>query len=267
MNLLSMTLYWIYSLPNWLFGLLSTVFFIAFGVLGTFLSRAFVRQVHREDHSHNDIVGYFLAAVTVFYGVTLGLVAVGTWNNYSAIQDKVDREAQDVASLYRDVSSFPQPLRAAMQLDLKQYVREVVDHSWPQQRHGIVPSGSAVYIDHLQEHLLAYAPQSVGQQVVYQESYHQFNELVESRRARLDSVTTSLPRSLWWLVIVGALVCITTSMFFHLRSFTMHLWMTALMSGLLGLMIFLIATLDNPFRGKVSITPASLERVYQQLMR
>ncbi|WP_081490690.1 DUF4239 domain-containing protein [Terriglobus roseus] len=267
MSFLSMTLYWIYSIPNWLFGLLCTIAFIAFGVAGTYLTREFVKRVHREDHSHNDIVGYFLAAITVFYGVTLGLVAIGTWNNYSAIQDKVDTEAQNVASLYRDVSSYPEPVRSQLRLDLKQYVREVIDHSWPQQRRGLVPAGSATYIDHLQEHLLQYSPQTSGQQVIYQESYRQFNELIESRRARLDSVNTSLPRSMWWMVILGALVSITTTMFFDLRSFQMHLWMTALMSGLLGLMIFLIATLDNPFRGKVSVSPIALERVYSQLMR
>ena len=43
--------------------------------------------------------------------------------------------------------------------------------------------------------------------------------------------------------------------------------MTVLMSGLLGLMIFLIATLDNPFRGRVSVGPESLARVYDTLMR
>ena len=114
--------------------------------------------------------------------------------------------------------------------------------------------------------MLQFHPTSMGEQVVYQESYRQFNELVESRRARLDSVTTSLPRSMWWLVIFGALISITTTMFFDMRSFPMHVCMTVLMSGLLGLMIFLIATLDNPFRGKVSVNPVALERVYQQML-
>jgi hypothetical protein len=43
--------------------------------------------------------------------------------------------------------------------------------------------------------------------------------------------------------------------------------MTGLMGGLLGLMIFLIAVLDNPFRGKVSVEPESMERVYEVVMK
>lgn len=262
-----MTMYWVYDLPNWLFGLLCIAAFVLFGLAGLSLTRSFVRRVHKEDHSHNDIVGYYLAAVTVFYGITLGLVAVGTWGSYNAVQDKVDREAQDIASLSRDVNSYPEPLRTELTGDLRRYLTEVIDHSWPQQRQGIVPRGSGPILDQVQQHLLQFQPTDMGQQVIYQESYRQFNDLVESRRSRLDSVTTGLPRPLWWMVIVGALLSITATLFFHMRSFTMHVYMTSLLSGLLGLLIFLVATLDNPFRGKVSISPEPLQRVSQQWNR
>ncbi len=259
-----MTLYWVYDLPNWLFGLLCIAFFMLLGLAGLFITRRFVRRVHREDHSHNDIVSYYLAAVTIFYGITLGLVSIGTWNNYSAIQDKVDREAQDLASLYRDSNSYPEPLRSQLTMDLCSYAHEVIDHSWPEQRKGIIPRGSGVFLDNYQQHLLQFQPTTLGQSVIYAETYRQFNDLVESRRSRLDSVLTSIPRSLWWMVLLGAVVCIVTSLFFHTRSFTMHLWMTMLMSGLLGLMIFLVATLDNPFRGKISISSDPIQRVLTQ---
>lgn len=262
-----MTLYWIYNVPNWFFGILCISAFVGFGLLGLHLTRKFVRGVHAEDHSHNDIVGYYLGAITVFYGITLGLVAIGTWNIYAAVQDKVDHEAQIIVSLYRDVNVYPEPTRTALTDDMRRYTREVIDHSWPQMRQGVVPSGSAVMLDDFQSHLLQFHPADMGQQVLYEEGYRQFNNLVEVRRARLDSVNTSLPRSLWWMVILGALVCIGTTWFFHVRSISMHRWMTVMMSGLLGLMIFLVATLDNPFRGKVSVGPAPLERAYDQLIR
>jgi len=39
-----------------------------------------------------------------------------------------------------------------------------------------------------------------------------------------------------------------------------------LFSGLLGVLIYLVAVLDNPYRGKVSVSPESIERVYEQVM-
>ena len=75
-----------------------------------------------------------------------------------------------------------------------------------------------------------------------------------------------MPAPLWALVLAGAVICIAISWFFHTGSFTVHFWMTILFSCLLGLLIFLIAVLDNPYRGKLSVTPEALERVYQQVM-
>jgi hypothetical protein len=46
----------------------------------------------------------------------------------------------------------------------------------------------------------------------------------------------------------------------------MHFWMTVLFSALIGLLIYLVASLDNPYRGRVSVTPEPLQRVYEQIM-
>ena len=47
----------------------------------------------------------------------------------------------------------------------------------------------------------------------------------------------------------------------------MHFWMTVMFSGLLGLMILLLAAMDNPFRGRISVGPEAFEMVYEQLMK
>ncbi len=262
-----MTLYWVYDIPNWLFATLCIAAFTSFGLVGVAVSRRFVRRLHRKDHSHNDIVGYYLAAVTVFYGITLGLVAIGTWTTYSDVETKVDREAQVIGALYRDAQIYPEPQRTTLKRDIKAYTRQIIDVSWPAQRRGTVPNGAGELLDLVQHDLETFEPTTNGQQILHAEAYRQFNMLVESRRSRLNSVTASIPTSLWTLVILGALISIAVTIFFDTASLPMHLWMTGLMSALLGLLIFLVGTLDNPFRGKVSVSPAPLERVYQQVMK
>ena len=262
----SFTLYWLYDIPNWLFGVLVVLFFMGYGMIGLFTTRQWVARQHHQDRSHNDIVSYFLAAITVFYGITLGLLAIATWTNYSTTQDKVDREAQVVASLYRDVNSFPDPLRTTLDDDLRSYVREVIDVSWPLQRKGIVPPGTGAKLDQLQADLLLFEPATERDKIVTAQAYQVFNSLVEARRGRMETVTSGMPASLWALVILGGLITMTASLFFDIPSLAMHFWMTLLLSTLLGLMVFLVGTLDHPFRGKVSIGPASLERVYKQVM-
>ena len=261
-----MHLYWIYDLPDWLFGTLTVLVFVAIGLAGLYLTRGWVRRLHQVDHSHNDIVGFYLAAVTVFYGITLGLLAIGTWTTYSEVQDKIDHEATSLGVLYRDIGAYPDPTRAILQEDLRKYTRGVIDVGWPMQQRGIVPNNVSGVLNDFQQHFMSFEPVTERQKIVAAEAYRAFNELTQSRRARLNSVTDEMPAPLWALVILGAFVCLAVTWFFHTASFSMHFWMTVLFSALLGLMIYLVAALDNPYRGKISVTPEPLEHVYQQIM-
>jgi hypothetical protein len=258
--------HWIYDLSNWLLGTFITGLFTIFGLGGLYLTRPLVRRLHRIDHSHNDIVGFYLAAVTVFYGITLGLVAVGTWETFSEVENRVDHEAIAVGALYRDVGTYPEPMRSALQNDLRSYTRQVIDVGWPMQQRGIVPNNASGALAIFQRDFMSFEPTTERQKIVATEAYRAFNDLVECRRARLNSVTAELPGPLWLVVIAGALLSIATTWFFHTASFQMHFWMTIMFSVLIGLLIYLIASLDNPYRGRVSVTPEPLQRVYEQIM-
>jgi Protein of unknown function (DUF4239) len=262
-----MNIYWVYDLPIWLFGALTIAVTVAIALAGFYATRKWVRQVHREQHSHNDIVGFYLGAICLFYGITLGLLAVGTWQAYSDLDAKVGEEASTLAVLYRNVSSFPDPKCAELQADLREYARQVIDVSWPLQRRGIVSQNVGGTLEALQTHLASFEPTTEGQKTRYAETYREFDRIVELRRLRLKSVVAGLPMALWSVVLVGAFVNIAVTWFFDMRSQPMHFWMTIMFSGLLGLLIFLLAAMDNPFRGDISVGPEAFELVYKQLMQ
>jgi hypothetical protein len=48
--------------------------------------------------------------------------------------------------------------------------------------------------------------------------------------------------------------------------FTAHLFLGGLLAAYLGAMIFLIAAMDNPFRGEVSITPTAFESLFAKMV-
>jgi hypothetical protein len=262
-----MNVYWVYDLPTWLFGLLTVAVTVAVGLGGFYATRKLVRRVHGDEHSHNEIVGFYLGAVCLFYGVTLGLLAVGTWQAYSDVDTKVGEEASALAALYRDVSNFPDPKRAELQADLREYARQVIDVAWPLQRRGIVPQNAGKIVGAFQTHLASFEPLTEGQKTVYAEAYRHFDRIVELRRMRLKSVVAGLPAPLWSVVLLGAFINIAGTWFFDMRSLSMHFWMTVMFSGLLGLLIFLLAAMDNPFRGEISVGPEAFELVYEQLMK
>ena len=165
------------------------------------------------------------------------------------------------------MSSFLEPKRSELQADLREYARKVIDVEWPLQRRGIVPQNAAAAITTIQTHLASFEPATEGQKTLHAEAYREFSRIVELRRARLKSVTTGLPASLWVVLLLGAFLNIAVIWFFHMRSQSMHFWMTVIFSALLGLLIFLLAAMDQPFRGEISVGPEAFEMVYDQLMK
>lgn len=262
-----MNLYWVYDLPNWLFGMLTIAVMVAIGLGGLYATRRWVRRVHGDRHSHNEPVGYYLNAVCVFYGVTLGLLLVATWQTHSDVETKVGDEAAAVGALYRDVSSLPEPNRSLLQSDLRQYTRQVIDLAWPQQRLGIIPQQEGDTLSILQTHLIGFEPVTEGQRAICAEAYRVLNRVADLRGRRLQSVHGGLAGPLWVVVLVGAFLTIAMTWFFDFRSWSMHIWMTVFLSTLLGLLIYLLGALDNPFRGKISVSPQPFEIMYSRRLQ
>ncbi len=76
-----------------------------------------------------------------------------------------------------------------------------------------------------------------------------------------------LPETVWWVVIVGSSASILLTWLFTVENLSRHLFLTVLYSGLIGLLIFLIAALDNPYRGEISVGPEAYERVLSRMKK
>jgi len=257
--------YWVYDISNWMFWLLTVGLSIVVGLGGMFALRSSVQRLH-GGHPHNEIVSVFFASMAVFYGVAVGLFSVGAWQTYSDIDSKVALESATLAGLYRDVSHFPEPARATLQGELRTYTRMLIDEVWPQQRRGIVSRANTGTLNSFYDSLGDFEPSTAAQKAIYAETLTQFNKLIELRRLRLQSVTLGLPRTMWILVVLGAVVTLATTWFFDTRSLSMHFWLTVLLAVLLGMIIHLLAAMDNPFRGEYSISPEPFQMVYEDLM-
>jgi Protein of unknown function (DUF4239) len=259
----SVNLYWVYDLPNWLFATLVMGTFTSIALVGQRLTQRWVRRVAGNDGKYNDLVSTTLATVGVFFGITLGLISVGTWQNYADIDANVNQEAATVAALYSSVSNYPEPANTSLRNGLRDYTKYLIDEAWPQQRKGIVPQGGAARIADIQSTLLRVNPVLQGHISLHAETISRFNDLLKERRLRLQSVTGGLPDTLWAVVIFGALLNIFIPWFLvYDRQFIQDL-MIALMATTIGLLVFLMAAMDNPFRGEFSVSPGAFELIYQ----
>lgn len=258
-------MYWIYDYPSWAIAILFVAGFVAATWIGIFLTRRTMRAwIHRETRA-NDMIGFALSGYYVIFGLLLGLLAIATYQNYSNVIDMIDKEASSIAALYRDAEAYPQPARDQLQAQLREYTRFTIEDGWPEQRKGLAPAGGTERITALFRTLSAFEPSKKSEEIFHAEALRQFDNLVEFRRTRLANITLGLPAVLWRVVAFGALMSIALiclqSMEIHV-----HLILGGILASILGAVIFLIAILDNPFRGGVGLGPDSFELVYSTLM-
>ena len=103
-------------------------------------------------------------------------------------------------------------------------------------------------------------------EIIHAETLRQLNNYMDDRRSRLNSVAVGIPAVLWWVVGIGAMIAVLLVAMLDME-IHVHLILGAALSVFLGLVIFLIAAMDNPFRGDVSVTPAPLLQVYDKIGR
>ena len=258
--------YWIYDYPTAYMGALFAFAFLAFTWVGLLFFRPIVRSWIHKERRANDMVGFALSSFSVFYGLLLGLLAVAAYQNFSTISDNVDKEASSLAALYRDLGGYPQPLRGKLQDELREYTSEVIEKSWPLQRKGIVPDHGSDRITAFFNDLLTFNPADKREEIIHAEALRQFNHFVELRRSRLANVTTGIPAVLWWVVVIGAVLNIVLIWLLDMEVHV-HVLLSGVLSVFLGVVIFLIAAMDNPFRGDVSVGPDSFQLVYDSLIK
>jgi hypothetical protein len=257
---------WLYHLPSWLIAVIMVVLFEGVGIGGLYLVR---RYAYPRLHFHdgvNDAVGGTIQAIGVFYGVTVGLIAVGVWNSYTNVSSLASQEAASIGALYRDVSSYPDPIRGDLQQLLRDYTIAVIEKDWPAHRMGQVTTEGTAILSAFQARLFSFDPVTNGQQALHAEALRTFNQLVEARRLRIDAVTTSLSGIMWFVIWIGAAISLSVGYFFSLEDARLHTVLIALMAGLLAIVVFLIIANDRPFLGDTAVTPSSYQLILNTLM-
>jgi len=258
--------YWIYDLPTWALGALISLGFVAIAWTGTIAFRATVHKRLRSERRANDLIGFMLSSFSVIYGVLLGLIAVAAYQSYANTEDTVSREAASLASMYHMVANYPPPARQALELAVGQYTLQTIRVDWPQQQRGVTPTEGSRRITSLYSVLLAFQPRDSAQIILHTATLDELNRYVELRRARLASVEAGIPAVLWFVVMVGALLNIILIWLLDME-LHVHLILGGMLAFFIGLVVFIIAAMDHPLRGTVSISSGALQSVYDSLMK
>jgi hypothetical protein len=261
-----MDFYWIYDLPEWLFFLITISFFALIALLGTiYLNPIIVKKLGIKEE-HNSTVDTYLSLSSVFYGITLGLIAVSSYENFNFAEEKVNNESSALGALYRDVSILAKPEKQKLLHTLKNYTSHIVDVSWPANQRGERAPNSAK-VDSFQVQLVHYIPETEQDKIIYAQVFEQFNNFYQARRQRLNALNVSLPYTIYLILFLGAFINLTLTWCMSFSNKKLNICFSVLCGMLIGSLVFLIAVMDNPFRGSYSVKATSFQLLLDGMMR
>ena len=242
---------------------MSIIFGLLFALataIGIFTFKPLVRSSLHREGSRNDLVEITLSGFSSLYGILLGLLAVGAYENLNNMEDIVSKEASAISVLYRDFRGYPEPIRGKLEQGLRNYAQHVADKSFPQQAQRQRPTGESDLIDRVFDTLISFTPKGKAEELLHAEALGQFNNLMEARRTRLTNLTSAIPNILWWIVGLGAginliLICMLDF------PVVPHVIFGGLLAFYIGAMLFVVASMDNPFSGADRVRPTAIQLV------
>lgn len=256
---------WIYNYQLWAMALMFGALSLGTTWLGIlFFEKTGVRAwLHRHEKTARNL-GQTFSNFFVLFGLLVGLLVVSSYQRFNEAGDNVDKEATLLVSLYHDFKMYPEPFSNLLREKLAEYTKITIEDDWKIQNQGGYPLAGSQVINETRHILLSFDPRDKKQELLLAEDIKQFNLLVETRRMRLASIDQGLPDILWWILLFGVLI---NSILLALQEMEPlpHMLISSVLALTLGSIVFLIAELDYPFLGQVSVGPESIARMHDHI--
>ncbi|HWN03554.1 MAG TPA: hypothetical protein VNQ72_11105 [Candidatus Dormibacteraeota bacterium] len=255
----------VYGMPSWILALVSICLVTAYALGGLVLVQRLVPAERRRPH--NDLAGPVSGLVGVVFAVLIAFIAIAVWEQFGQASTLVLRESNAAGDVWRLAYGYPEPLRTQVRDGVRRYLETVIKEEWPQQAKGKTDGRAWRIFEDIHRAMLRFEPTTRGQEIIHADQLHDMNTIMDQRRGRLQAAREGISPQVWMVVLAGCALMIALTWFFGAESFVAHMGMTVCLSISIGLVIFLIAALDYPFRGDMGIGPEAFEEVLVNLDR
>ncbi len=260
---MSIIQYLLGNVNTYVIGFLIVAIFVLVTISGLFIMRKYLP--HEKCKNHNDVAGFIFATMGVIYAVLLAFVVIVTWGNFDKASEITSKEANSIASLYRDSIAFPPAVRDQIKSTLHDYVKAIIEDEWPQ-----MVKGRSAKAQEIQSNLwLIYTnfiPKNETQKTFLIESVRKLNDAGEFRRWRIVKAQENIQPILYFILIFGGFLTIAFTCFFGTENFVPQMIMSSMLAVMIALALFAIIALDCPFTGNISIKPDVFRTVLSSLM-
>lgn len=215
---------------------------------------------------HHPVTDPLLQVVGMMFAILLGFMVSDAMQRFASARTNVQQEAAAVADVFRLADGFSDPDRTQIKKLCTEYVDEVVTIEWPmlarkESSDRVWHTYSELWstISHLKAH-------DDSQAAVLQCIIPCMVNVADNRRMRLECMHSGLSPSLWIVLTIAGIATIVFACLFGAQNKTLQMVMIGIITVVMGLNIFMLASYDDPYAGDVHVSPEPFE-VDQHLFR
>ena len=241
------------TLPTWGLALLVVGGAVCIGLGGFLLMRRLVPSLaaHADSRSLSSAFGISSGLFSFVLAFTIGQL----YTNFTRENADARQEASALAQVIRSSSGLPQPLAGKIKSESLMYAAEVRDHEFHLMRTGAASVVAWHDVDYMYATMEA-ARKTAGSDPFFNQTLARLNDLVTARRVRLDDANLALPVVFQVMLVLGAVLALSTTFYFKPFGEGIQVAMIGAASALVGTAMLVALVLDFPYSGGVAVSSA-----------
>ena len=250
------------NLPALLGCLIVMITFVVVGQAIRFTSQKILFQDKQE--ALQDATRTVFLAVNLLLGLFLSLSLNGVVDELSDIKDEVKREAVAISDVYNGLGLFDTTRADDIELLVIDYTKALIVHDWPSLAKDTLGDRPEVLLRKIWLGMPALDTGSKADSFYLTRIGENADTLSNYRLARLHYALAPPPFFLIIVVFGMAVVMVCLGLYRASRALNV---LVSLYLSFVGLVVYLILALSDPFGVVMSVEPASLEYVLDEMLR
>ncbi|MBS2002528.1 MAG: DUF4239 domain-containing protein [Cyanobacteria bacterium SZAS LIN-5] len=238
-------------------GLVCIFVIVAVAVGGLLAVRRWIQATDLK--VHHDVTDPLSQVVGMMFAVLIGFMVSDAMQRFEEARATVQQEAASLADIFNLAGGMPKPARDQLRSTCITYAEQIINTEWPllAQRKISVPT-IRTYRSIWQQ-CVTFHPNDQAESNIQQVLLGSLTDMSDARRLRIEALHNGLPLALWWVLLAGGLATIIFTYFFGIKNTKLQVVMTAIVTLVICLNIFLLASFDDPFGGDVMVHPTAFE--------
>lgn len=246
-------------------GIILTFLIVLISVLGLLLVRNWLSNIDLK--TQHDITDPYSQFVAMLFAVLLGFMIADAMQRFADARSIVQSEASSLGNVYRLAEGLPLDKCKEIRTICKSYANGVINEEWEKMAKKEDSKNVWQTYTKLWSTITTYEPSTHRQSNAQQQLLEAMSGIGNSRRLRIEALHAGLPLELWVVLFFGGAATIVFTYFFLADNLKIQILMVSIVSLVICLNLFLLATYDDPFSGDVKITPDAFVtqvRLYNQ---